>query len=95
MGPTLFVDISYNSGVVCIDDNLVALQYWDPVIEGQYYGLELQNIDVEPAFWTGPTWTTRNLRIPHVGTPALGRSVRENRELNLERLDRDSWCEKW
>ena len=33
---------------------------------------------------------TRNLRIPHAAAPALGRGVRENRELRLKRSDRDS-----
>ena len=28
---------------------------------------------------------------PHVGAPALGRSVRENHELHPERSDRVSW----
>ena len=88
MGPTLFVDVSYNSGVVCSNQNMMAMLYYSPVIEGQYYHHELQYIDVELAFGTGPY--TRNLRIPHVGAPALGRGVCENGELRLERSDRDS-----
>ena len=87
MGPTLFVDVSYNSGVVCSNQNMMALLY-SPVIEGQYYRPELQHIDVELAFGMGPY--TRNLRIHHVGAPALGRGVCENGELRLERSDRDS-----
>ena len=79
MGPTLFVDVSYNSGVVCSNQNMMALLYYSPVIEGQYYRPELQYIDVELAFGMGPS--TRNLRIPHVGAPALGRGVFENDEL--------------
>ena len=50
MGPTLFVDVSYNSGVVCSNQNMMALLYYSPVIEGQYYRPELQYIDVELAF---------------------------------------------
>ena len=84
MGPTLFVDVSYNSGVVCSNQDIMALLYYSPVIEGP----ELQYIDVELAFGMGPY--TRNLRIPHVGAPALGRGVCENGELLLERSDRDS-----
>ena len=78
MGPTLFVDVSYNSGVVCSNQNMMALLYYSPVIEGQYYCPELQYIDVELAFGTGPY--NRN----------LGRGVCENGELHLERSDRDS-----
>ena len=64
MGPTLFVDVRYNSGIVCSNQNI----YYSPVIEGQYYRSMLHYIDVELAFGTGPY--TRNLRIPHVGAPA-------------------------
>ena len=88
MGPILFVDVSYNSGIVCSNQNMMALLYCSPVIEGQYYRPELQYIDVELAFGKGPY--TRNLRIPHVGAPALRRGVCENGELRLERSDRDS-----
>ena len=62
MGPTLFADVSYNSGVVCSNQNMMALLYYSPVIEGQYYRPELQYIDVELAFGTDPY--TRNMRIP-------------------------------
>ena len=41
---------------------MMALLYYSPVIEGQYYRPELQYIDVELAFGMGPY--TRNLRIP-------------------------------
>ena len=88
MGPALFVDVSYNSGIVCSNQNTMALLYYSPVIEGQFYRPTLQYIDVELAFGTCPY--TRNLRIPHVGAPALGRGVCENGELCLERSDRDS-----
>ena len=54
----------------------------------QYYRPELQNIDVELMFGTGPY--TRNWGIAHVGAPALCRGIRENGELYLERSDRDS-----
>ena len=57
---------------------MMALLYYSPVIEGQYHCSELQYIDVELAFGTGPY--TRNLRIPHVGAPTLGRGVCENGE---------------
>ena len=40
----------------------------------------------------GPS--TQNLGIPHKGAPALGRGVRENCELHLERPDRDSRSKK-
>ena len=42
MGPTMFVDVSYNSGVVCSNQNMMALLYYSLVTEGQYYRPELQ-----------------------------------------------------
>ena len=33
---------------------------------------------------------TRNLGIPHMGAPPLGRSFRKNREFRLERSDGDT-----
>ena len=42
MGPTMFVDVSYSSGVVCSNQNMTALLYYSPVTEGQYYRPELQ-----------------------------------------------------
>ena len=38
--------------------------------------------------------STRNLGITHMGTPALNRGVRKNRELRMERSDRDYRGEK-
>ena len=67
---------------------MMALLSYSPVIEGQYYHPKLQYIDMELAFGMGPY--TRNLRIPHVGAPALGRGICENGELRLERSDKDS-----
>ena len=70
MGPTLFVDVSYNSGIVCSNQNMMTLLYYSPVIEGQYYHPELQYIDVELAFGMGPY--TRNLENPPCERPSLG-----------------------
>ena len=67
MGPTLFVDVSYNSGIVCSNQNMTAQEYCSPVMEGQYYCPELQYIDVELSFGTGSY--TRNLRIPMWAPP--------------------------
>ena len=52
-------------------------------MEGQNY----QTKDMELVFCMGPS--TQNLGIPHMSTPALCRGIHKDRELHLERLDRE------
>ena len=61
MGPTLFVDVIYNSGVVCSNQNMMALLYYSPVIEGQFTALSSSTM----------MWSSR---LERVHTPAIRKS---------------------
>ena len=61
-------------------------------MECQNYCFELQIEEMELAFCMGHS--TRNIGIPHMGTPALCRGIRKDHELRLERSDRDTTSEK-